>query len=96
MRYSVGNNGLPIPMINESRPWQPRGTSYVMKTIRLIRQGLLAVALLCCVNLSAETYEGTCGELVTWTLDTETGLLEIQSDAETNVRGKLMGLTNEK
>ena len=43
--------------------------------------------LLCCnTRLFAETHEGMCGENVNWTLDTETGALNIFSDAETNVR----------
>lgn len=33
-------------------------------------------------QISAEVYNGTCGENVTWTLDTETGVLTIDGEGE--------------
>ena len=48
----------------------------------------LAVALLCALlpaavlTASAKTYSGTCGGDLTWTLDTETGVLEISGTGE--------------
>ena len=42
-----------------------------------IKQLLTAILLLCSTVVSAETYSGTCGTNVNWSLDTETGVLEI-------------------
>ena len=42
-----------------------------------IKQLLTAILLLCSTVVSAGTYSGTCGTNVNWSLDTETGVLEI-------------------
>ena len=52
-----------------------------MKKIYL-KQLLAAILLLCSTVVSAETYSGTCGENVNWSLDTETGVLNISGTGE--------------
>ena len=52
-----------------------------MKKIYL-KQFLAAILLLCSTVVSAETYSGTCGENVNWSLDTETGVLNISGTGE--------------
>ena len=42
-----------------------------------IKQLLAAILLLCCTVASAETYSGTCGENVTWSLNTASRVLNI-------------------
>ena len=42
-----------------------------------IKQLLTAILLLCSVVVNATVYSGTCGTNVNWSLDTETGVLEI-------------------
>lgn len=46
---------------------------------------LLTLAMLVCyvpIIASAETYSGTCGDNLTWSLDTQTGVLEINGEGE--------------
>ena len=52
-----------------------------MKKIYL-KKLLAAILLLCSTVVSAETYSGTCGENVNWSLDTETGVLNISGTGE--------------
>ena len=52
-----------------------------MKKIYL-KQLLAAILLICSTVVSAETYSGTCGENVNWSLDTETGVLNISGTGE--------------
>ena len=50
-----------------------------MKTV------LLLLSLCICININAEVYTGNCGangDNVKWTLDTETGLLEIYGSGD--------------
>ena len=47
-----------------------------------LKQLLAAILLLCSTVVSAETLSGTCGENVTWSLDTETGVLNISGTGE--------------
>lgn len=49
---------------------------------RIIIAVFLLAALLFVGGASAETYSGSCGENLTWTLTTETGLLEIDGTGE--------------
>ena len=49
---------------------------------KLLTFVLTAMACLISPCLSAETYNGTCGENLTWTLDTETGVLTISGTGE--------------
>ena len=42
-----------------------------------IKQLIAIILLLCSMAASAETYSGSCGENANWSLDTETGVLEI-------------------
>ena len=56
----------------------------MMKRISTVRKlwlvALLALFLgvMLCVAVGAETYSGTCGDALTWTLDTESGALTIE------------------
>ena len=43
---------------------------------------LLTICILCALNIKAEVYEGSCGDNVNYTLDTETGILTITGTGE--------------
>ena len=49
---------------------------------KLLTFFMTAIVCLTTPSLSAETYNGTCGENLTWTLDTETGVLTISGTGE--------------
>ena len=46
-----------------------------LKKILLLVAIVALMTVLFCVSASAETYSGTCGENLTWSLDTDTGEL---------------------
>ncbi|MBR3612271.1 MAG: leucine-rich repeat domain-containing protein [Bacteroidaceae bacterium] len=47
-----------------------------------LKQLLAAILLLCSTVVSAKTYSGTCGTSVNWSLNTETGVLNITGTEE--------------
>ncbi len=54
------------------------------KTVLLTFMLAAVIALICITGItaSAETYTGTCGDDLTWTLDTETGVLNIDGTGD--------------
>ena len=58
-----------------------------LKKVLIFAAIVAALTCLLCVALNAETYSGTCGaegdgSNLTWTLDTETGVLKIEGKGE--------------
>ena len=60
-----------------NKPYSPFKNNKCMKQMKSL---LLLLSLCICMNINATVYSGNCGangDNVKWTLDTETGLLEI-------------------
>ncbi len=51
---------------------------------RLLHFAFVVITIIClaAITVSAETYTGACGDNIAWTLDTETGVLEIDGTGD--------------
>ena len=49
---------------------------------RCLKTILMAILSIFAITAQAETYTGTCGDNLNWSLDTETGLLKITGEGD--------------